>query len=79
MAVLKPGTLCRQVVNGRVCGKPMWPGIQELHLGHDVHGGYIGMVSLTTTITPTATGGAAGVGHAGAVAGTAGTVLQFTF
>jgi len=42
-------------------------------------GGYIGMVSHTTTITPTATGGAAGVGHAGAVAGTAGTVIQLTF
>ena len=44
LAVLKPGTPCRQIVRGKICGQPMWPGIQELHLGHDDHGGYIGIV-----------------------------------
>ena len=44
MAVLKPGTPCEQVVKGKRCGLPMWPGAQALDLGHDDHGGYIGMV-----------------------------------
>jgi|SRR5580692_10509484 hypothetical protein len=44
LAVLKPGTPCPQPVNGKPCGKPMWPGIQKLDLGHDDQGGYIGIV-----------------------------------
>jgi hypothetical protein len=44
LAVLKPGTPCPQPVNGKPCGKPMWPGIQKLDLGHSEHGGYIGIV-----------------------------------
>ena len=44
MAVLKPGTPCEQVVKGKRCGLPMWPGVQALDLGHDGNGGYIGIV-----------------------------------
>lgn len=44
MSVLKPGTPCEQVVRGKRCGLPMWPGVHPLDLGHAPGGGYIGIV-----------------------------------
>ena len=39
-----PGTICRQPFpDGTVCGKPMLPG-QELDLGHNADGSYLGLV-----------------------------------
>ena len=43
MRRLVPGTPCPQVVQGIVCGQPMYA-TQELDLGHDDNGGYIGLV-----------------------------------
>lgn len=40
---LVPGTPCPQVVNGKICGQPMYP-TQALDLGHDPRGGWLGLV-----------------------------------
>lgn len=39
---LIPGTPCPQVVNGKVCGEPMWPW-QPLDLGHNADGTWLGL------------------------------------
>jgi hypothetical protein len=43
LAALTPGTPCPQIVNGRMCGKPMYP-TQNLDLGHNDDGTYLGLV-----------------------------------